>query len=540
MKWKKILALLALTILSGCSEYALTGTDKDFEPLTAPDIVVTPAYINFGNVNAADTGFDEIITIKNTGSDDLELEEMGLITSSETFTLTFPQDMTVLRDESVEIIVTYDPLTYSSDSNSVYIISNDPDTVRIEVPLVGDGDAPIIEITPIYYDFGTTLVGCDASTTLTISNTGNVDLNIYNVQYYITYPPDLSIDLNIADNGPFPWVIAPNSSKTVTLYYEPLDSMLDTGFIEVHSDDPLMPYAQADQEAMGDYTELQEEIFEQQDVGSVDILFVIDNSGSMGAHQTHMKDNFDRFINVFSVSGVDYQLVFITTDSYDLVGPVISSTTMDPITEVNDQIDSIGTRGSSTERGIYYSYMAIQSGYPAGPGSEFWRDDAKLVIIYVSDEDDGTTTGATPTSIYTYVIGAKGGASNVVAHAVAGDYPYGCNGYGGSATAGDQYYILVGYLGGSFLSICQEDWGTPMESLANDSILKNSFSLSDTPIEETIIVEIDGITSTDWVYDATQNLIYFSNNPPVSHSIISIQYSVMAECEEKDMTDTGS
>ena len=537
MKWKKILALLALTFLGGCSEYALTGTDKDFEPLAAPDIVVTPSYINFGNVNAADTGYDEIITIKNTGSEDLDLEELGLVTSSETFTLTLPQNMTVLRNASVEIIVTYDPLTYSSDSNSVYIISNDPDTVRIEVPLVGDGDAPIIEITPIYYDFGTTLVGCDTSTTLAISNTGNVDLNIYNIQYYITYPPDLSIDLNEGDNGSLPWVIAPNSSKTVTLYYEPLDRVLDTGFIEVYSDDPLTPYAQADQEATGDYTELQEEIFEQQDVASVDILFVIDNSGSMGYHQTHMKDNFDIFINVFATSGVDYQLAFITTDSYDLVGSVISSATMDPITEVNDQIDSIGTQGSSTERGIYYSYVALQSGYPAGPGSEFWRDDAKLVIIYVSDEDDSSTT--TPTTFKTYVIAAKGGASNAVAHAVAGDYPYGCTGYGGSAAAGDQYYILVGYLGGSFLSICQEDWGTPMESLANDSILKNSFSLSATPIEETITVEVDGVTNTDWVYDATQNLIYFSNTPPVSQSIISIQYSVLAECEEKDTADTG-
>jgi len=537
MKWKKILALLAFTFLGGCSEYALTGTDKDFEPLAAPDIVVTPSYINFGNVNAADTGYDEIITIKNTGSDDLDLEELGLVTSSETFTLTLPEEMTVPRDESIEIIVTYDPLTHSSDSNSVYIISNDPDTVRIEVPLVGDGDAPIIEITPIYYDFGITLVGCDTSTTLAISNTGNVDLNIYNIQYYITYPPDLSIDLNEADNGALPWVIAPNSSKTVTLYYEPLDRVLDTGFIEVYSDDPLTPYAQADQEATGDYTELQEEIFEQQDVASVDILFVIDNSGSMGAHQTHMKDNFDIFINVFATSGVDYQLAFITTDSYELVGSVISSATMDPITEVNDQIDSIGTQGSSSEKGIYYSYVALQSGYPAGPGSEFWRDDAKLVIIYVSDEDDSSTT--TPTTFKTYVIAAKGGASNAVAHAVAGDYPYGCTGYGGGAAAGDQYYILVGYLGGSFLSICQEDWGTPMESLANDSILKNSFSLSATPIEETITVEVDGVTNTDWVYDATQNLIYFSNTPPVSQSIISIQYSVLAECEEKDTADTG-
>ena len=127
----------------------------------------------------------------------------------------------------------------------------------------------------------------------------------------------------------------------------------------------------------------------------------------MGDKQTQLKNNFDQFMNVFAASGVDYNIGLITTDSYDLVGPLITPSTADPVAELVNQVDSIGTYGSASERGIYYSYYALQSGYPLGPGSAFWRTDYRLVIIYVSDEDDYSSTAVTATMLESYVLGAK-------------------------------------------------------------------------------------------------------------------------------------
>ena len=65
-------------------------------------------------------------------------------------------------------------------------------------------------------------------------------------------------------------------------------------------------------------------------------------------------------MNVFAASGVDYNIGLITTDSYDLVGPIITPATVDPVAELVTQVDSIGVGGSANEIGIYQSYYACR------------------------------------------------------------------------------------------------------------------------------------------------------------------------------------
>jgi hypothetical protein len=172
----------------------------------------------------------------------------------------------------------------------------------------------------------------------------------------------------------------------------------------------------------------------------------------------------------------------------------------------------------------------MQSGNDFGPGSAFWRYDAKLIVIFISDEDD--FGNVTPSTLSSYMIAVKGNADYAIAHAVAGDYPGGCSANGG-ASEGYQYYTLVNLLGGTFLSICQDDWGTPLETLANDSILKSKFTLQNNPIEETITVKVDGVEqSTGWYYDSSTNSIVFDqNNVPRANSIVYISYNPVSDCE---------
>ena len=111
--------------------------------------------------------------------------------------------------------------------------------------------------------------------------------------------------------------------------HEPYDELTDSGFIEVMSNDPVTPLARADQVAEGDFAIDLIDDFEQDEVTSADILFVIDNSGSMSIWQTALTDNFTSFIGVFAVTGVDYQIAVITTDDEMFQGPILTDTTPD-------------------------------------------------------------------------------------------------------------------------------------------------------------------------------------------------------------------
>ena len=528
-----------VVLLAACSDYNITKiAEENPAPAENPDIQVDPTFINFGSLDADGDSTTEIVTITNNGTDALDITSIQLDIASSVFTVSsLIGDDSLEPDETATFTVTYNPETYETNSNYVSIFSNDPNDYDVPVTLLGDGSAPVISIEPESFDFESVLVGCEESLDVTITNIGDVELVIDQIDYFVTYPADFAIENYEDTYGTLPWILAPGDIVILQVYYYPTDVDVDAGVIEVHSNDPHTPIADADQTAGGSYSSTYEETFNQEEIDAVDILFVVDNSCSMNDKQTQLANNFDTFMNVFDSSGIDYHIGFVTTDSSSARGALITTATTDPITEVAQIIDDIGTHGSSVERGLHYSYYALQTGYDFGPGSDFWRTDSKLIIIYVSDEDD-SSSGITPTSIKSYTVATKGGADYVTAHAVAGDYPGGCTTNGGGQEA-FEYYTVVSYLNGVFLSICEDDWGTPLETLANESILKSSFTLTQIPVEETIAVTVNGTTSTEWAYDSSTNAISFNEgHTPDAGASIYVSYSPIYDCPEEK--DTGT
>ena len=70
-----------------------------------------------------------------------------------------------------------------------------------------------------------------------------------------------------------------------------------------------------------------------------------------------------------------------------------------------------------------------------------------------------------------------------------------------------------------------------MESLARESLAGLAFDLSQPPLEETIVVHIDGVLAAGWTYDPVLNRIVFNSAPP-DGSVIDINYAIIGECEE--------
>lgn len=517
-----LITLFAFMImLPSCIQY-------NFQRITEvePEIEVAPTQHDFGALYAGVDNDQLSIVITNIGGDHLEIFDIYLSNGQQNFSLDLDWEGFIPPGEQVIFQIHYSPRTYESNYDELVILSDDTDERITTIPLVGYGDAPVIDVSPLDFQFADTFIECLETTEIEITNLGNVDLEVYNIDYYATTPADLYPEDYESKYGPYPWVVSPNEAMVIELDYYPLDTIEDQGYFQIESNDPQDPIYEADQRGRGKYQNHNSDQFTQGDPAPVDILFVIDNSCSMGPNQVELSDNFNIFINTFAASQVDYRIAFITTDSPYFVGDVITRQTPDPVAEAMAQINSIGTSGSGSEKGMDNSKESLTSPGDASPGEQFFREGALLVVIYISDEDDSSTTS--PTEMSNFLKGLKASDSLVIAHAVAGDVPGGCTG-NGNAQSGKDYYSLVTKMGGTFLSICDEDWGTPMEQLANDSTGPTALYISGDPIPDTIEVFVEGNMYHDWVYDSSENLIYFTVYPAEGSSIV-VSYAVRSDC----------
>ena len=96
-------------------------------------------------------------------------------------------------------------------------------------------------------------------------------------------------------------------------------------------------------------------------------------------------------MSAFAATGADYNMAVISTDDW-FIGPIITSYSADPEGELASQV-MMGIYGSGMEKGIEMAAESLKTPASAGPGGSFFREDAKLVIIFVSDEPDHSSPG---------------------------------------------------------------------------------------------------------------------------------------------------
>ena len=144
------------------------------------------------------------------------------------------------------------------------------------------------------------------------------------------------------------------------------------------------------------------DVFTQEIRKTVDILLVVDNSGSMIDEQIKLAANFDNFISQFLEAEVDYQIGVVTTDMDDptqsgrLVGEtklITSDMTVDVARETFQANVRVCATGSGFERGFAAAEAALSADFLAagGPNEGLVREDAALSIVFVSDEDDDSS-----------------------------------------------------------------------------------------------------------------------------------------------------
>jgi hypothetical protein len=279
--------------------------------------------------------------------------------------------------------------------------------------------------------------------------------------------------------------------------------------------------------------------------GKVDVLWVVDNSGSMKSSQQDLIKYMSAFTQEFMnpAKQIDFRMAVVTTDAYrSLFGSASSvsefrknsgSAVVTPATLPNPKdalIQNIdqGTSGNGDERAFQSFKVALEHSIN-DPYKPFPRPDAHLAVVILSDEDDyshdnsnfiGGTAGDMsvydnpalhPISMYTNYLAAKTNG-NYAVHAIT-ILDETCraqrNAVNGGQRIGVRYVQIAQATGGETASLCS-DFSGDLQRIAIKSILRATrFELNREPNPATIQIWIDGVAISE---DANNGWTYSEEN----------------------------
>lgn len=262
--------------------------------------------------------------------------------------------------------------------------------------------------------------------------------------------------------------------------------------------------------------------------GDLDILWVMDNSGSMGDEQDALAYNFDAFISEFLKKNVDFQMAITTTDgttgrngkqigNYKLLNSVEAKKNPYVFTNHFKQWIKVGTQGSGREQGLKTS-NAFLDRYQ----SEFLRKDAYFVVVVVSDEEDQSEE-----KVQKYLdrlLGTKVNKGMIKVYSIVTKKIINRE----WETIGKRYLQVTEATGGKSADI-HDEFHTVLQDMGGSIVnLVDNFALAHAPYQNKVQVLVDGVlVSSGYTFDAQSRLLKFNvNSVPKEGAKIIVRYQV--------------
>ncbi len=289
------------------------------------------------------------------------------------------------------------------------------------------------------------------------------------------------------------------------------------------------------------------DVFEQEEA-VVDILWVVDNSGSLSNERMSLAAEFDRFVRVLLDADVDFHIGVTSTDfvSINAEGGLlrgnpafIDRMTPNPTQVFTDAVSFPNDMEIRLEEGFRAMKEALTPPNTNGRNAGFLRDDAGLGIIVVSDEDDGSLGRTGQYVRFLQSLKGPGRDVNVSLSAVIGLPPDGCiprgeeQIFGAEADAAERYAEAANSTGGLLESICNPNFAPFVEALATTLAgLRKAFPLSAPPSPATIEVTVNGMRIPEsptigWTLRLEDLLIVFEGSyVPPPGAEVRIEYDV--------------
>jgi hypothetical protein len=526
----------------------LLGEGKAFKPCTYS----VPSNLRFGRVPVgAEVALG--VSVRNTGAEACYLASMQLSAGSdEAFGATPVENRVLEPGQKATLVVRFKPPAEGPFSALAEAWVNHPTAGHPLVPVSGEGVKGCFAVQPTTVDFGTTKLSCGPRTRELIAV--NDCIGPVTVDSMTLEGADGEITVGGAPG--FPRQIPQGGRMRLTATYAPVDDGDDTAALRF-----MVGGAEYTAGLVGRGVTKAEQTdrFFQESEARVDVLFVVDNSGSMMEEQQSLGQNFAAFLSAANQASVDYRIGVTTTGLDSSPGgwsecpggaqggengrlfPVDNSRprVITPSTPNAASIFAANTRVGVchwNEQGLDAAHRALsdplmynQDDPRTAQGNDgnggFLREDAKLAIIFLSDEEDFSSQ---PVSFYeTYFLALKGNdKSKLSINAITG--PMDLSTCPTSSSSGSRYMRLAEATGGVVESICTPNWAASLEKLSNSAFGPNRrFTLSEEPADSTrIVVTVDGVqVTTGWQYEAGSNSILFERTAaPPPGSLIEVTY----------------
>jgi hypothetical protein len=527
----------------GCPAESNLHPADDSGAAATPSILVAPTSIDFEGVDVAAKSPKTVeVQVSNEGDGTLRilgLEATGTCesSSSEVFDVTAPGETVLEEAASTSFLVSFEPVADGSCTGHLEITSNDPEAPTVRVDLAGMGLAPALLVDPAEVDFGSIYLGCDASRVVSLTNDGSGDLTVSDVSLDT---PTSEIALvpfkgkGKAEGGDWSVVtLAPGDSTSVELTFLPVDETAHEATLTIVSNDPTASELRVPVTGSGLPFDAQHEVFEQVPSRNLDVVMAVDRSDSMRGALGDILADFSNFIEALRAGGSAWRLAAIVEDDGCVVGPDTwidaSFSTEEAVAAFTTQLDTSGSEGANAEKGFTLLQNALsEANLGAGGCNEnLLRDAAVLHLVGVSDEPE-QSTGGTWSDYVALFQALEPDPDLVKIDAIGGDSPKGC----ASAFYYSGFYDAMEATGGSFVSICTDDWAGELLRLGGEMYqLIDTFPLSAVPVVKTLKVTSAGVSVSGWTYDAHLNaLVFDADEVPAPGTVIDVDYTVDPGC----------
>ena len=254
------------------------------------------------------------------------------------------------------------------------------------------------------------------------------------------------------------------------------------------------------------------------DPAVVDIVFIVDQSCSMADNLNDIQVEMSDLWSILIDARADFHMGLTTADDHH--GAFVQDFWLDNTASLMDVILYVGNLP-------LYSYYLGEEGLGSAVTllgnqqySGFFRDDADLFWIFISDEDDQSAwSSADWLDLW---VGYKDPPFGVYASSVTILDPSLCTYHEGTGQA----YIDVSI---EAADICDEDWSsilTPIEETIN---VDHSFTLLEAAIPSSIQVWVNDslMTTADWTYTETTKELLL-HYPVVTDAYVFISYAAQS------------
>ena len=249
-------------------------------------------------------------------------------------------------------------------------------------------------------------------------------------------------------------------------------------------------------------------------ISGVDIVWLIDKSGSMNSHAQSVVDGIEAMMLSLPPSG---WRLGITSTAWQTAGnasqfPLVPG---DTVQDAWDAYNNTGNYGLEAGFDALYAYL-IESSY-----NQSWlRPDAGLLVVFVSDEEEQSNRdfAFTNPGLLDFINWYGSQRQSVFMASIVNIDPAEneCDGTVALPFIGQRYMDATNAFGGVIVDICSDDWAPGVQAATTQIEPYEEWELTFTPIEDTLIVFADSVemSDLDWTYNFLTNSVEFLVLPP--------------------------